>query len=205
MEWSPDISALTWASLVSRWNVPGVGERRLLSLLRGHRMKVVPQAGGWPPQEFLGDYGVRAVSSDHREHPYSYWAEGRELRVDYEPSESRSRLFGGNSNWRGPIWFPVGPTVIESLQKFHHYYGDDFKIECPTGSGQYIDDLLVEVAEELTNRLARIFLKNSAGERQVYALYPKLRQDPQFRNHINFYEYFDGDTGRGVGASHQTG
>jgi hypothetical protein len=201
MEWfltqRPDL-----ASLVSRWNVPGVGERRLLSLLRGHRMKAVLKRM-LAPEEFLGDYGVRAVSRYHKEHPYTYWAEGRDLRVDYEPSESRSRLFGGNSNWRGPIWFPVNFMVIESLQKFHYYYGDDFKIECPTGSGRYIT--IDQVAEELTNRLAGIFLKNSAGERQVYALYPKLRQDPQFRDYVNFYEYFDGDTGRGVGASHQTG
>ena len=125
------------------------------------------------------------------------------LTVDYEPAESRSRLFGGNSNWRGPIWFPVNFLIIESLQKFHHYYGDDFRIECPTGSGRYLT--IDQMAEELTNRLARIFLKNPAGVRQVNALYPKLQQDGQFRDYLNFYEYFDGDTGRGVGASHQTG
>ncbi len=190
------------ASLVSHWNVPGAGERRLLSLLRGHRMKAVLKRM-LDPGEFLGEYGVRAVSRCYKDHPYSYWFEGRAFTLAYEPGESRSRSFGGNSNWRGPIWFPVNFLIIESLQKFYHYYGDDFKIECPTGSGKYLT--IDQVAEELSNRLARIFLKNSAGERQVYALYPKLQRDSQFRDYINFHEYFDGDTGRGVGASHQTG
>ncbi len=190
------------AGLVSHWNVPGAGDRRLLSLLRGHRMKAVLKRM-LDPEEFLGEYGVRAVSRYHKAHPYTYWFEGRALTLTYEPAESRSRSFGGNSNWRGPIWFPVNFLIIESLQKFHHYYGDGFKIECPTGSGRYLT--IDQVAEELSNRLASIFLKNSAGERQVYALYPKLQRDSQFRDYINFYEYFDGDTGRGVGASHQTG
>ncbi len=190
------------AGLVSHWNVPGAGERRLLSLLRGHRMKAVLKRM-LDPEEFLGGYGVRAVSRYHLKHPYTYWFEGRALTLAYEPGESRSRAFGGNSNWRGPIWFPVNFLIIESLQKFHHYYGDDFKIECPTGSGRYLT--IDQVAEELSNRLSSIFLKNSAGERQVYALYPKLQRDSRFRDYINFYEYFDGDKGRGVGASHQTG
>jgi hypothetical protein len=190
------------AGLVSHWNVPGQGEVRLLSLLRGHRMKALLKRM-LDPEEFLGRYGVRAVSRYHKAHPYAYWVNGRALSLDYEPGESRSRLFGGNSNWRGPIWFPVNFLIIESLQKFHHYYGDDFKIECPTGSGQYVT--IDQAAEELTNRLARIFLKNAAGEREVYALYPKLQHDEEFRDYINFYEYFDGETGRGVGASHQTG
>jgi hypothetical protein len=174
----------------------------LLSLLRGDRMKALLKRM-LDREEFLSDYGVRSVSRDHKEHPYTYRVDGRTLIVDYEPSESRSRLFGGNSNWRGPIWFPVNFLIIESLQKFHHYYGDGFRIECPTGSGRLLT--IDHVAEELTNRLARIFLKNSAGVRQVNALYPKLQQDGRFRDYLNFYEYFDGDTGRGVGASHQTG
>jgi hypothetical protein len=190
------------AALVSHWNVPGAGERRLLSLLRGHRMKALLRRM-LDPEEFLSDYGVRAVSRYHRTHPFEYRVDGRALRVDYEPSESRSRLFGGNSNWRGPIWFPVNFLIIESLQKFHHYYGNAFRIECPTGSGRSVT--IDQAAEELTNRLAGIFLKNSSGVRQVNALYPKLQQDGQFRDCLNFYEYFDGDTGRGVGASHQTG
>ena len=190
------------ARLVSHWNVPGAGERRLLSLLRGHRMKAVLKRM-LDPEEFLGGYGVRAVSRYYKDHPYTYWFEGRSFNLAYEPGESRSRAFGGNSNWRGPIWFPVNFLIVESLQKFHHYYGDDFKIECPTGSGKYLT--IDQVAEELSNRLARIFLKNSAGERQVYALYPKLQRDSHFRDYVNFHEYFDGDSGRGVGASHQTG
>uniref|UniRef100_Q01PD7 Mannosylglycerate hydrolase MGH1-like glycoside hydrolase domain-containing protein n=1 Tax=Solibacter usitatus (strain Ellin6076) TaxID=234267 RepID=Q01PD7_SOLUE len=188
------------AGLVSHWNVPGAGERRLLSLLRGHRMKALLKRM-LDPGEFLGDYGVRAVSRYYKAHPYSF--EGGALTLSYEPAESRSRSFGGNSNWRGPIWFPVNFLIIESLQKFHHYYGDAFKIECPTGSGQYLT--IGQVAEELSKRLCSIFLKNADGRRQVYALYPKLQNDTRFRDYVNFYEYFDGDTGRGVGASHQTG
>ena len=201
MEWflenRPDL-----AGLVSRWLVPGSGERRLLSLLRGHRMKALLRRM-LDPKEFLSDYGVRSVSRYHLEHPYIYWAEGRCLSVDYEPSESRSRLFGGNSNWRGPIWFPMNFLIIESLQKFHHYYGDDFKIEYPTGSGIFVT--IDQVAAELTTRLVRIFLKNSEGARQVNALYPRFQQDEYFRDCVPFYEYFDGETGRGAGASHQTG
>jgi hypothetical protein len=192
------------ANLVSRWTVPGMGERRLLSLLRGHRMKSLLKRM-LDPAEFLSDYGVRSVSRYHGEHPFTHWSPllGKMLTVDYEPSESRSRLFGGNSNWRGPIWFPVNFLIIESLQKFHFYYGDDFKIECPTGSGRYVT--IDQVAEEITQRLAGIFLKNASGVRQVNALYPKFQKDPNFRDYVPFHEYFDGDTGRGVGASHQTG
>jgi hypothetical protein len=201
MEWflenRPDL-----AGLVSRWFVPGSGERRLLSLLRGHRMKALLKRM-LDPEEFLSDYGVRSVSRYHLNHPYIYSADGQSLSVDYEPSESRSRLFGGNSNWRGPIWFPANFLIIESLQKFHHYYGDDFKIEYPSGSGTLIT--IDQVAAELTARLAKIFLKNSEGVRQVNALYPRFQEDEHFRDCVPFYEYFDGDTGRGVGASHQTG
>jgi Glycosyl hydrolase family 63 C-terminal domain len=202
MEWfltyRPDL-----AMLVSRWFVSGKGERKLLSLLRGHRMKAILRRM-LDPNEFLSDYGIRSVSRYHLEHPYVFWTiDGRALSVDYEPSESRSRLFGGNSNWRGPIWFPMNFLIIESLQKFYHYYGDDFKIECPTGSGTFIT--INEVAAELTNRLTRIFLNNSEGVRQVNALYPRFQEDENFRDYVPFYEYFDGDSARGAGASHQTG
>jgi hypothetical protein len=192
------------SNLVSQWNVPGSGERRLLSLLRGHRMKLLLKRM-LDPGEFLSEFGIRALSRCHKENPYSRWfpAAGKTLSVDYEPAESRSRLFGGNSNWRGPIWFPMNFLIIDSLQKFHHYYGDDFKVEYPTGSGQL--RTIDQVAGELTRRLASIFLKNEQGVRQVNALYPKFQQDPNFRDYIPFHEYFDGDTGRGVGASHQTG
>ena len=201
MEWflenRPDLAAL-----VSRWREPGRGERKLLSLLRGHRMKALLRRM-LDPDEFLSEWGVRSLSRHHREHPYTFWLDGDPITVAYEPAESRSRIFGGNSNWRGPVWFPVNLLLIESLQKFHHYYGDDFKVECPTGSGRY--RTLDEVAEELTNRLAGIFLRNQEGLRPVDSLYPKLQRDPNFRDLVTFYECFDGDSGRGVGASHQTG
>jgi hypothetical protein len=201
MEWfltnRPDL-----ADLVSRWTIPGQGKRTLLSLLRGHRMKALLHRM-LDPDEFLSDYGIRSVSRFHREHPYVRNVSGHALCVDYEPCESRSRLFGGNSNWRGPIWFPVNFLIIESLEKFHYYYGDDFKIECPVGSGKFIT--IDEVAADLTERLTRIFLKNSDGNRQVNALYPRFQQDEHFRDYVPFYEYFDGDSARGVGASHQTG
>jgi hypothetical protein len=201
MEWflanRPDL-----ARLVSHWAIPGKGERRLLSLLRGHRMKAL-LGKMLDPNEFLSDYGVRSMSRYHLEHPYIFPVGGHELSVDYEPSESRSRVFGGNSNWRGPIWFPTNFLIIESLQKFHHYYGDDFKIECPTGSGTFIT--IAQVAEELSRRLTGIFLKNGQGERQVNALYPRFQKDENFRDYVPFYEYFDGDNARGAGASHQTG
>jgi hypothetical protein len=123
--------------------------------------------------------------------------------VRYQPAESDSGLFGGNSNWRGPIWFPVNYLLIESLQKFHHYYGDDFKVECPTGSGTFVT--IEQVAEELASRLSRIFLRDGQGRRAVFGDHPKLQHDPHFRDHLLFYEYFHGDTARGVGAAHQTG
>jgi hypothetical protein len=190
------------ASLVSHWNEEGRGHRRLLSLLRGHRMKKLLKRM-LDETEFLSPYGVRALSRVHDEKPYSYHVDGMDLRVRYQPAESDSGLFGGNSNWRGPIWFPVNFLLIESLQKFHHYYGDDFMIECPTGSGTMVT--LEQAASELAMRLTRIFLQDEQGNRPVYSHHPRLQQDPHFRDHVLFYEYFHGDSGRGVGASHQTG
>jgi hypothetical protein len=153
--------------------------------------------------EFLSDYDVRALSRVHRDHPYVFHWAGQPIGVGYLPAESDSGLFGGNSNWRGPIWFPVNYPLIESLQKFHHYYGDDFKVECPTGSGNFLT--IEEVAEELSRRLSRIFLRDEHGRRPVFGHYEKLQRDPHFRDYLLFYEYFHGDNGRGVGASHQTG
>jgi hypothetical protein len=190
------------AALVSRWHVPGTGDRRLLSLLRGHRMKAVLRRM-LDESEFLSDYGVRAVSRYHLKNPYTFYWNGNSMTVQYQPGESTSGLFGGNSNWRGPVWFPVNYLIIESLQKFHHYYGDDFKIECPTGSGRYIT--INEVAVELGRRLTRIFRRNEKGHRPVFGQNDRLQSDPHFRDYINFHEYFHGDNGRGVGASHQTG
>jgi hypothetical protein len=197
LNYRPDLAAL-----VSRWHEPGLGERRLLSLLRGHRMKRL-LARMLDETEFLSPYGVRALSKHHEAHPYVFAYHGSSVTVKYLPAESDSGLFGGNSNWRGPIWFPVNYLLIESLQKFHHYYGDDFKIECPTGSGTLIT--IEEVALELSRRLVRIFLRDEHGRRAVFGEHPKLQNDAHFRDHLLFYEYFHGDNGRGVGASHQTG
>jgi hypothetical protein len=201
LEWfldnRPDLAAL-----VSRWHEPGLGDRRLLSLLRGHRMKCL-LARMLDETEFLSDYGVRALSKYHEAQPYVFDCYGQSLAVKYLPAESDSGVFGGNSNWRGPIWFPVNYLLIESLQKFHHYYGDDFKVECPTGSGNLLT--IEQVAEELTRRLIRIFLRDEHGRRAVFGDHAKLQNDAHFRDHLLFYEYFHGDNGRGVGASHQTG
>jgi hypothetical protein len=190
------------ANLVSRWSEPGMGERRLLALARGHRMKRVLRRM-LDPGEFLSDYGVRALSRSHLEHPYVLEAAGIRHVVDYEPAESRSGLFGGNSNWRGPIWFPINFLLIEALQRFHHYYGDDFLVECPTGSGRRIT--LWQVADDLSRRLCRIFLRGPDGRRPVFAENQLLQADPCWRDYILFHEYFHGDTGAGLGASHQTG
>ncbi len=190
------------ANLVSRWYEPGLGERRLLSLLRGHRMKRLLKRM-LDETEFLSEYGVRALSKHHQSHPYQFHVDGNTFRVDYQPAESTTEMFGGNSNWRGPIWFPVNFLIIESLQKFHHYYGDDFKIEYPTGSGDFVT--IEEVSEELSQRLCHIFLRNDSGRRAAFGENEKFQTDPHFRDYLLFYEYFHGDTGRGVGASHQTG
>ena len=190
------------AKLVSHWESPGRGQRRLLSLLRGHRMKKLLRRM-LDESEFLSDFGVRSMSRAHLERPYVLRVDGSDLTVRYVSAESDSRVFGGNSNWRGPIWFPVNFLIVESLQKFHHYYGDDFKIECPTGSGNLMS--LEQVAAELSRRLSRLFLKDASGNRAVLRQYPQLQSDPHYRDCIPFYEFFDGDTGRGAGAPHQTG
>ena len=201
MEWflthRPDL-----ANLVSRWQEHGAGKRHLLSLLRGHRMKCILRRM-LDETEFLSDYGVRALSKIHETEPYCLECDGTVHEVRYWPAESKGGLFGGNSNWRGPIWLPVNYLIIESLQKFHHYYGDDFKIECPTGSGQFMT--INEVADELSRRLTRLFLKGGDGQRPVLKYHPKLATDPHFKDYILFHEYFHGDNGCGVGASHQTG
>ncbi len=197
LNYRPDL-----ASLVSRWQEQGLGERHLLSLLRGHRMKRLFKRM-LDETEFLSDYGIRALSRVHAERPYVFHVDGAAFTVEYQPGESDSNLFGGNSNWRGPIWFPVNYLIIESLQKFHHYYGDDFKVECPTGSGKFMT--INEVANELSRRLTRIFLKDENGKRAVFGYNEKMQTDPHFRDYILFHEYFHGDNGRGVGASHQTG
>jgi len=190
------------AKLVSRWHECGVGDRRLLSLLRGHRMKCLLRRA-LDESEFLSDHGLRALSKVYEREPYRLNRDGQTHEVRYWPAESQNGLFGGNSNWRGPVWMPLNYLLIESLQKFHHYYGDDFKIECPTGSGRFLT--INEVANELTRRLTRLFLKGTDGQRPVLKYHPKLASDSHFRDYVLFHEYFHGDTGRGVGASHQTG
>ena len=190
------------ARLVSRWHEGGVGDRHLLSLLRGHRMKCLLRRM-LDETEFLSDHGIRALSKVHEREPFTLAAGGAVHEVRYWPAESRNGLFGGNSNWRGPVWFPINYLLIESLQKFHHYYGPAFKVECPTGSGNWLT--LAEVAAELSRRLSRLFLVGPDGQRPALKTHPKFATDPQFRDYVLFHEYFDGDTGRGVGASHQTG
>jgi hypothetical protein len=197
MEHRPDL-----AQLVSRWHEPGRGERRLLSLLRGHRMKRLIQRLV-DESEFLSDYGVRALSKFHGDHPYVFHAGDRTMEVRYLPGESDSGMFGGNSNWRGPIWLPVNFLIIEALQRFHHYYGADFLVECPTGSGKMCT--ILQVAQELTHRLQRLFLRDAQGRRPCHGENRKLQEDPHFKDHLLFHEYFHGETGAGLGANHQTG
>ena len=190
------------AALVSHWSEPGAGDVQLLSLLRGHRMKQLLKRM-LDETEFLSDYGVRALSRYHREHPYELEADGGHFTVSYLPAESDSGLFGRNSNWRGPVWMPANFLLIESLRRFHGYYGEDFKVECPTGSGRFVT--LREVADELSQRLCRLFLRDAHGRRAVLGANERLQHDPHFRDYIPFHEYFHGDNGTGLGASHQTG
>jgi hypothetical protein len=201
MEWFLD-NRPRLASLVSRWYEPGLGERRLLALVRGSRMKRLLRRM-LDPAEFLSDHGIRSLSRYHLDHPYVLHAGGMEHRVAYEPAESRSGLFGGNSNWRGPVWFPINYLLIEALQQFHHYFGDDFRVECPTGSGQYLS--LNAIADELSWRLIRLFVRDERGQRPVFGGNRWRAEHPRWGEHPLFYEDFDGDTGAGVGASHQTG
>jgi hypothetical protein len=190
------------ANLISRWGEKGKKERHLLSLLRGHRMKRLLKRM-LDEHEFLSAYGVRALSKVHDTHPYTLDVNGIGFTVKYTPGEGDTSLFGGNSNWRGPIWFPVNYLIIESLQRFHHYYGDDFKVEHPTGSGQM--KTLKEIAADLSERLVRIFAKDTDGRRPVNGRCEKIQRDEHFIKYVLFYEYFHGDDGRGVGATHQTG
>jgi hypothetical protein len=182
---------------------PGRGERRLLAIAFRERLERVLKVM-LDENEFLSPYGIRALSRFHQDNPYILRVNGDEHRVDYEPAESSNGLFGGNSNWRGPVWMPVNYLLIESLQKFHFYYGDDLRVECPTGSGRLMN--LWEVSQELSRRLARIFLRDGGdGRRPVFGDAEKFQQDEHFRDYVWFYEYFHGETGAGVGASHQTG
>ncbi|HEY8919371.1 MAG TPA: glucosidase [Chitinophaga sp.] len=190
------------AGLVSRWYEKGSGEKHLLSLLRGHRMKRILRRM-LDETEFLSDYGIRSLSKYHEQHPYEFWLDDNRFTVAYAPGESTTGMFGGNSNWRGPVWMPVNFLIIESLKHFHHYYGDDFRVEYPTHSGNYLS--LKEIAVELSKRLVRLFLRNEHGRRPAMGANDKMQLDPHFRDYLLFYEYFHGDNGRGAGAEHQTG
>jgi hypothetical protein len=187
---------------VACMRTPGNEERRLLSILDGDRLRRVLRVM-LDEREFLSPHGIRSVSALHRERPYALHVNGSSYVVRYEPAESTTGLFGGNSNWRGPVWFPINYLLIEALQEFHHYFGDDYRVECPTGSGQMLT--LAEVARELSQRLARIFLRSETGERPVFGADPLFAHDPHWRDLVLFHEYFHGDSGAGVGASHQTG
>jgi len=188
---------------VACMKTPGMANRRLLSIVNQDRLRKI-LSKLLDETEFLSDYGIRSISAFHRENPFVIQVNGHRHQVYYEPGESLSGLFGGNSNWRGPIWFPINYLIIESLQKFHYYLGDDFQVDCPTGSKNKMN--LWGVATELSHRLIRLFTKDEASVRAIYSSSPgPFQKDPDWSDHILFFEYFHGDTGRGVGASHQTG
>jgi hypothetical protein len=182
--------------------VPGANNNLILGLVRPDQLRRM-LAYMLDENEFLSPYGVRAVSRYHRDHPLVLNLGGQEYRLDYEPGESITNLFGGNSNWRGPIWMPVNFLILHALKQYHLYYGDRFQVECPTGSGNLKN--LDQVAEELGRRLTRIFLLDAEGRRAVFGDCNLFNNDPHWRDLIPFHEYFHGDTGRGCGASHQTG
>ena len=180
----------------------GYGDRGIVALVNQERLRRILSAM-LDENEFLSPYGIRALSRYHAEHPYVFHVNGQEYRVNYLPAESDTGMFGGNSNWRGPIWMPVNALLIRALLSYYLYYGDAFKIECPTGSGNLMN--LFEVAREISNRLTRIFARDESGRRPVFGGTEKFQTDPYWKDHILFYEYFHGDNGAGLGASHQTG
>jgi len=190
------------ASLVSRWGEKGKDEKHLLSLLRGHRMKRLLYRM-LDEDEFLSDHGIRALSKYHEKHPLEMQIDGVQFSIKYTPGESDIPIFGGNSNWRGPVWMPANYLLIESLKRFHDYYGDDFKVEYPTRSGNYFS--LKEISGKLAERVVSLFTRDAEGNRPIYGNNPLLQSDPHFKDYVLFYEYFHGDTGQGLGASHQTG
>jgi len=181
---------------------PGIAGRRLASILDETKLRRV-LAKMLDEKEFLSEFGIRSLSRYHADHPYVIQAGGQEYRVSYLPAESDTGMFGGNSNWRGPIWMPVNALIIRALLQYYGYYGNDFTVECPTGSGRQMN--LYQVAEEISRRLANIFLKDKDGRRPVYGGTQKFQEDPHWRDCLQFFEYFHGDNGAGLGANHQTG
>jgi hypothetical protein len=190
------------ASLISSWYHPGKGETRLLSILRGHRMKMIMKRM-FDETEFLSDFGIRSLSKYHKEHPYKFTYEGGTVQVDYTPAEATGDMFGGNSNWRGPIWFPMNYLILDSLEKFSSYYGNDYEVEFPTNSGQMMN--IKQAAEGVSKRLLSLFIPDDNKKIPMYGEYEKFQNDPVFNKNHLFFEYFDGDTGKGLGANHQTG
>jgi hypothetical protein len=180
----------------------GVADRGILAMVTPERLRRI-LSKMLDENEFLGPFGIRSLSKFHEQHPFVFHVKGQEYRVDYLPAESNTGMFGGNSNWRGPVWMPVNVMIIRALLNFYLYYGDSFKIECPTGSGKPMN--LFEVSKEIADRLTRIFLRDERGRRPVYGGTEKFQNDPHWRDHILYYEYFHGDNGAGLGASHQTG
>jgi hypothetical protein len=180
----------------------GVEERGIVSFVNQDKLRRI-LTRMLDEDEFLSPYGIRALSRYHAEHPYVFHVDGQEYRVDYLPAESNTGMFGGNSNWRGPIWMPVNGLIIRGLLNLYLYYGNNFKIECPTGSGNMMN--LFEVSKEISRRLESIFLRDQQGRRPVFGGAQKFQTDPNWRDHLLFYEYFQGDNGAGLGASHQTG
>jgi glycogen debranching enzyme len=188
--------------LVSRWDKENAEGKYLFSLLDEDRLKKILRKM-LDENEFLSEYGIRSLSKYHKQHPFSFNANGDISTIQYVPGDSDSDVYGGNSNWRGPIWIPINFLIIESLRRYYAYYGNDFTIECPTDSGNLLN--LDEVADELAKRLSYIFLKDENGYMAGKGPEQKFQADPFFKNYHLFHEYFDGDTGKGLGASHQTG
>jgi hypothetical protein len=180
----------------------GIAERGIIALVNEQRLRRILRRM-LDENEFLSPHGIRSLSRYHADHPYEFSAGGHVYRVGYLPAESDTGMFGGNSNWRGPVWMPVNALIIRALMHYYAYYGDNFKIECPTGSGRLMN--LFEVARDIANRLISIFLRDKDGRRPVYGGTEVFQRDPYWRDHLLFYEYFHGDNGAGIGASHQTG
>jgi len=180
----------------------GYAERRLLSVCNKEKLERILKYM-LDENEFFGPYGIRSLSKFHQDHPFVFHLSGQEFKVQYLPAESNNGMFGGNSNWRGPVWMPVNALLLRSLLNLYQFYGDEFKVECPTGSGKFMT--LYEVANELSRRLSSIFLRDAKGDRPVYGGTKKFQEDPHWKDYILFYEFFHGDNGAGLGASHQTG
>ena len=202
LERHPAVLATVSAASTEGGPRPGAEGRHLFALFDKDKLRRI-LARMLDEQEFLGPHGIRSLSRYHAEHPYSFWVHGEEYRVSYLPAESDTGMFGGNSNWRGPVWLPINILLVRALLNLYAFHGDTFTVECPTGSGRQMN--LYEVAREIGTRLTGTFLRDEHGRRPVHGGQPKFQTDPHWRDLLLFYEYFHGDNGAGVGASHQTG